>query len=114
MRTNLVVAVAAFAALAGLWLSRRPDTAPADAHALVAAGARLVDVRSAAEFAAGHLPGAINLPVDELGARLDEVGPRDKPVVVYCAVGGRAARAARLLGDAGFRAVHNLGAMSNW
>lgn len=42
----------------------------------------IVDVRDPAEYAAGHLPGAVNLPLDQLSARLAEV-PRDRPVVTY-------------------------------
>lgn len=43
----------------------------------------VIDVRPAAEFAAGHLPGAINMPLDELEARVQEL-PRDRDVVAYC------------------------------
>jgi phage shock protein E len=42
----------------------------------------LIDVRAPEEFAAGHLPGAINIPADQLPSRLAEI-PRDKPVVTY-------------------------------
>jgi rhodanese-related sulfurtransferase len=84
----------------------------AEGRALVGAGATLLDVRSPAEFAAGHLDGAVLVPVDELGARLAEV-PRDRPVVVYCRSGGRSARAAALLAAAGYE-VHDLGAMASW
>ena len=79
-----------------------------DEHAL------LLDVRSPEEFAAGHLPGAVNIAVQELPARVSEVGSKDRPVVVYCAAGPRAARAARLLADAGHTRVLNLGAMDRW
>ncbi|RNL60682.1 CoA-disulfide reductase [Nocardioides marmoriginsengisoli] len=70
----------------------------------VAAGAQLVDVRTVAEFARGALPGAVNLPLDELRDRLAEVGPR---VVVYCAVGQRGHVAARILAQHGIE-VSNL------
>jgi len=56
----------------------------------------LIDVRSRAEWAAGHLPNAINLPLGELDQRLREI-PRGRPVVVHCQTGGRAAIAASLL-----------------
>lgn len=113
-RTQTILIAVSIAVLGALWLSRRPDTSPTDARHLVAAGASLLDVRTPEEFAGGHLPGARNIPVDELSRHLDEVGPRDRPVVVYCASGVRAASAARMLAGAGFTQVHNLGSMSAW
>lgn len=113
-RSRIILIGVSLASATTLWLSQRPGTSPEQAHTLVSSGARLVDVRTPEEYADGHLPGAVNIPVDELGRRLDELGPRDKPVVVYCASGVRSASAARILAAAGFSAVHNLGAMSNW
>lgn len=85
-----------------------------EAHRLVKEGARLVDVRSPSEYAAGHIDGAVNIPVDDLGRRMKEVGPTDRNVVVYCHSGMRSARAATMLKAAGYKAVHNLGAMNRW
>ena len=56
------------------------------AHALVAEGATLVDVRTSMEWDGGHLEGAVLIPVSELQGRLAEI-PRNHPVVVYCASG---------------------------
>jgi rhodanese-related sulfurtransferase len=84
----------------------------ADAHALVAAGATLLDVRTSMEWDGGHLEGAVLIPVGELQARMAEV-PRDHPVVVYCASGSRSARAASMLSSAGYDA-RDLGEMGNW
>jgi rhodanese-related sulfurtransferase len=67
---------------------------------------RLVDVREPSEFAAEHVPGAINLPLGELRQRLDEV-PRDREVWLYCGVGQRAYYATRALLQHGI-AVRNL------
>ncbi|MCB9794606.1 MAG: rhodanese-like domain-containing protein [Alphaproteobacteria bacterium] len=83
------------------------------ARALVADGAQLVDVRTAAEFGSGHLQGALNIPVSELSRRLGEV-PRDRDVVVYCRSGGRSAQAAVILQGAGLTAVHDLGPLTAW
>ena len=88
--------------------------APEKARALVADGAKLVDVRSPAEFSAGHVDGAINVPVQELAQRAGELGDTAKPVVVYCASGMRSASAVRILARAGFSQVHDLGAMARW
>ncbi len=76
-------------------------------------GARLLDVRTPEEFAGGHLPGAVNIPVQALAARVRDLGAPHAPVVVYCRSGARSARAASMLRAAGFRAVHDLGAMGN-
>lgn len=84
------------------------------ARALVEGGAKLVDVRSPAEFASGHLPGAINAPVGELGAHVKKLGEKDRPVIVYCASGTRSALARSVLKAQGFAQVFNLGAMSRW
>lgn len=93
----------------------RGDTAPAKAQSLVAEGALLVDVRTHEEFAAGHIEGARNIPVGSLSARLGELGPpASTTVVVYCRSGARSTQAARVLRDAGFKSVHNLGPMSAW
>ena len=67
----------------------------------------LLDVRTPAEFAAGHLPGAVNIPVDDLRKRLDEI-PRNVPIATYCQVGQRGYLATRILLQNGFRAA-NLG-----
>ncbi|NNF14106.1 MAG: MBL fold metallo-hydrolase [Gemmatimonadetes bacterium] len=61
----------------------------------------VLDVRSAAEFRAGHVPGAMNIAHTRLAARLDEV-PRDKPVMTYCRSGNRASAAAALLASEGY------------
>jgi rhodanese-related sulfurtransferase len=61
----------------------------------------LVDVRTPQEFAAGTIPTAINIPVDELRARLGEL-PRDRELVVFCQAGQRGYLATRILLQAGF------------
>ncbi|MFC5503092.1 FAD-dependent oxidoreductase [Lysinimonas soli] len=68
-------------------------------------GALLVDVRTATEHGAGRIPGAVNIPVDELRERIGEVAGRD--VIVHCQVGQRGHTAARLLAQHGV-AVRNL------
>jgi rhodanese-related sulfurtransferase len=57
---------------------------------LINNGAILVDVREANDYAAGHIPGAINIPIRELTANLENL-PTEEPLVVYCASGHRAA-----------------------
>ena len=96
-----------------------PDRDPALAHKLVSEGAVLLDVRTPGEFAAGHLDGAVNVPVDELESRMPEIdklagGDKNRPIVVYCQAGGRAGRAKQKLVDAGHPQVTNLGGMRDW
>lgn len=87
--------------------------APEEAQRLVAAGGQLVDVRTASEWSAGHLPGAIHIPLAELGARASELDP-SRAVILYCRSGARSGRAQGRLQGAGFTDVHNLGPMSAW
>lgn len=65
----------------------------------------LLDVRTPREFAAGHIPGAVNIPVDELRERMGEL-PRDAEIAVYCQVGQRGYVATRLLRQRGYAAVN--------
>ena len=90
------------------------DVSRGEAHALVAAGALLLDVRSPAEFAERHPTEAVNIPLDQLPSRLRELGPRGRPIVVYCHTGMRAIVATRRLRAAGFAATRNLGPMGRW
>ena len=114
MNTTLIVALVAVAAFVLLKLMSRGDVKSADARALVQGGARLLDVRSPGEFAAGHIPGAINVPLDALERKLAQVGPTDRTVIVYCASGARSAAAKRVLMSKGYADVRNLGPMSAW
>ena len=76
-------------------------------------GAAIIDVRSPDEFADGAYPGAKNIPVNSLPDRLADVGPKDKPVVVYCASGGRSAVAQQILKASGFADVTNAGGLED-
>lgn len=67
----------------------------------------LIDVRRKDEFEAGNIPGAINLPVDELRNRLSEI-PKNKPIYIYCEAGLRGYLAQRILRQNGYNKVANL------
>jgi len=74
----------------------------------------VLDVRTPEEFAAGHVPGAINVLHDQLAANLGKV-PRDKDVVVYCRSGRRSDIATGILIENGYRRVSHLdGDMNAW
>ena len=85
-----------------------------DARALVAQGATLLDVRSPEEFGGGHIDGAINIPIQELSGRTDELDDKNHEIVVYCQSGARSAMAKRLLDRDGFTSVHDLGGLAQW
>lgn len=70
-------------------------------------GVSVFDVRTPSEFAAAHLPGAVNVPMDQL-ATAAQSWNKSAPVVVYCATGARSANAAQYLVAQGFRKVYNL------
>ena len=90
---------------------KRLDSRADQGNRLVAG--TLLDVRSADEFAAGHLRGALNVPVQELNQRLAELGAKDRPVAIYCRSGRRSAVAAQLLRAAGFTSVTDLGGLAD-
>lgn len=92
-----------------------PDPKPVDgktAHALVAKGAKLVDVRTSSEYADKHAEGAENVPLDTVQSH--DFGPKDTPIIVYCHSGNRSAKAAKALHDRGYSNVYDLGGMSRW
>ncbi len=76
----------------------------------------VLDVRTAEEFAAGHVPGAINIPHTELAARIQELdGARDGDIVVYCRTGKRSEQAFAVLEKSGFgRLFHLQGDYTRW
>lgn len=67
----------------------------------------LLDIRTQDEYALGSLPGAVNIPLDELRERMNEL-PKDKAIITFCAVGLRGYLAYRILVQHGFTNVKNL------
>jgi len=81
---------------------------------LTASEVTVVDVRTGPEFAAGAIPSAVNIPLEELRTRVDEI-PRDKPVVTYCKLGQRGYFAERIIKQNGLDDVRNLsGGIATW
>lgn len=118
IRTTWLAAIVAVA-LAGPGLAAEPAAAGnapliSQADLLARVGNRdssvvVLDVRTPAEFAAGHVPGARNIPHDQLAARLGELATlRDKPVVLYCRSGRRTLLAEDTLRTAGFTQLLHL------
>lgn len=79
----------------------------ADLHAANQPNRIVLDVRQPYEYAAGHIAGAILLPLPELPSRLDEV-PADVPVYVYCHSGNRSKRASEILAKAGKKDIRDV------
>jgi rhodanese-related sulfurtransferase len=79
----------------------------------LAAGATLVDVRGADEYAQARIAGARLVPLDELQARVDEI-PKGERVYVICAMGGRSLAAATALNQAGWDCVSVAGGTKQW
>jgi len=97
-------------------LTTSPQVKEIEIHAL---GSRMrealvLDVREPAEYAHGHVPGAISLPQADLASRLDEV-PRDRPVITVCERGTRSFRAAQFLIQMGIERVESVkGGTAAW
>ncbi|WP_455078906.1 CoA-disulfide reductase [Peptostreptococcus stomatis] len=80
---------------------------------LVAQGAFLIDVRTPEEYELGSIEGSVNIPLDELRDRLDEI-PKDKDLYVTCQVGLRGYLAARILTQKGFKPINLDGGVSSY
>jgi len=94
-----------------------PAPGPVDGatgHALAARGVKVVDVRTAEEFAEGHVPGALNIPFDQIAQRAGEIGPSSTPVLLYCRSGRRSGIAAKALADKGFTAIYDMKTLDAW
>ena len=115
MLSKIILAVLAVLVVAVLYLKLTAVRVPsADARSLVQGGALLLDVRSTGEYSDGGIEGSVNIPIQELAGRLDELGEKNGEIVVYCQSGGRSAMAKRLLESNGFTKVHDLGGIGQW
>ena len=100
-----------------------PKITPTQAQEMIAKGNTLVvDVRDGTEVAAsGKAAGAVHVPRGSLEFKADPESPghdknfaKDRPVILHCASGGRAALAGKLLKDMGYQKVYNLGGFKDW
>lgn len=108
---RIVVAFFALAALAvSLCFAGEPrNVSSAQAKALLARDSRIVllDVRTPEEYRQAHLRGALLIPLGELSKRVREI-PRDRPLLVYCAVGARSVPAAGFLAARGYGEIYQM------
>ena len=99
-----------------------PAVTPEEARAMIAEGALVVDIRDSAEIAAsGKVKGAVAVGRGLLEFKADPTAPShdpqfrpDRPVILYCASGGRATLAGKTLKDMGYADVRNLGGFAGW
>jgi phage shock protein E len=117
---GLIVPAAFLALTAGLSWAGDPPLTPVSQQALIerlddgAQAPYVLDVRTADEYVSGHVPGAVNIPHDQLAGRLAEV-PKDRDVVLYCRSGRRAMLAGEVLADHGYARLEYLqGDMPAW
>lgn len=90
-----------------------PEVDLADFSAAHAEGVTVIDVREPGEYTAGHVPGAILIPMSEVVGRLGEV-PRGRPVYVICEMGARSQRAAQFYRARGIDARNVAGGTRAW
>lgn len=91
-----------------------PSVDPLEARRRQAAGALVIDVREPEEWAAGHVSGAVHLPMGQLPTRLGEI-PRDREVLLICRSGNRSGQAQRLLRAQGYaNAINVAGGTTAW
>jgi rhodanese-related sulfurtransferase len=85
----------------------------AEARQMIDAGAQLVDVRADHEWEAGHLPGAVHIPLADLPTRVGEID-KDRPVILYCRGGNRSTMATTALAEAGYDAAKLSEGATGW
>jgi rhodanese-related sulfurtransferase len=92
-----------------------PKISGKEAQDMAANGALIVDVRDGTEVAAtGKAAGALEFKACTESATHDKNFAKDRPVILHCASGGRAALAGKLLKDMGYQQVYNLGGFKDW
>lgn len=77
-------------------------------------GAVIVDVRAADEYAAGHIPGAVNIPLDDIGSISGMISDKNTPLFTYCLRGTRSRRAVKALKAMGYTGVINIGGIDKY
>lgn len=75
----------------------------------------LIDVREPDEFASGHIPNAVDVPLGDVVNGVIRLGiPKDQPIMVYCRTGRRSSEAASKLQGAGYQKIYDLGGITDW
>ena len=90
---------------------------PEDARKMLESGnpPALIDVREPDEFASGHIPNAVDVPLGDVVNGVIRLGiPKDQPIMVYCRTGRRSSEAASKLQGAGYQKIYDLGGITDW
>lgn len=77
-------------------------------------GAQLIDVRTPGEYAGGHIPDAVNVPLQQISTIANKVPDKSTPLFVYCMSGARSQQAVGALKQMGYADVHNIGGIGSW
>ena len=77
-----------------------------EARVLIEKGSAVIDVRTKAEYADGHLEGSINIPLDQIATKVKDIKKMKQPIVTICRSGARSGSAARILNDSGIEAIN--------
>ncbi|MBQ9459851.1 MAG: rhodanese-like domain-containing protein [Oscillospiraceae bacterium] len=94
--------------------AQKPDINEGVKTCAATPGAMLLDVRNPDEYAGGHIPGSVNLPLSEIRTAEDRIPDLDTPLFVYCLSGARSSRAVAELQSMGYANLCNLGGISKW
>src|ERR1039457_7133172 len=106
----IVLAIPVVVGLGFSMMRRAGGISPEKARDYLRSGALVIDVRSPGEFNAGHLPNAVNLPVDEMDTTLpDRLKDKDRVLLLYCQSGMRSGMARSRLAGLGYAHAFNLG-----
>ena len=98
-----------------MFLRKRPDIAFGLAEFSQLAGRGvLIDVRNPSEYKRGHIPGSVNMPLNQLKSAAKFIPDLGTPVFVYCANGARAERAVKRLRRAGYRNIKSIGGVEGY
>lgn len=93
-----------------LFVKRSGQVSVGEAQALLKQGALLLDVRTAGEFVAGHLPHAVNMPLEEIESEIEQLAQsKDRVLLLHCQSGMRSGVAAKKLRAMGYARVYNMG-----
>lgn len=103
------LAALVIALLSKLLIGGAPDR-NVDIAALIESGALVIDVRTPGEFSGAHVEGAVNIPHTIIAGELEHQA-KDRPIILYCRSGARAASAKHTLENAGFTHVVNAGSL---
>jgi phage shock protein E len=80
---------------------------------MISQGGQLIDVRSHFEFTSGALPGAVNIPLNQIHYHAENID-KEKPVLLYCRSGQRSAYAKQIMQVLGFTQLYNIGCYSSY